>query len=50
VKDCGFPTGISNFPGGMETIYADFENKQHPCVDAYCVGGIPSGKLGRERV
>jgi hypothetical protein len=41
-----FPTGLSNFPGGMETIYLDFENKQHPCIDAYCAAGIPSGRVG----
>jgi hypothetical protein len=45
-KKSPFPTGLSNFPGGMETIYLDFENKRHPCIDAYCAAGIPSGRLG----
>jgi hypothetical protein len=45
-KKSPFPTGLSNFPGGMETIYLDFENKQHPCIDAYCAAGIPSGRVG----
>jgi hypothetical protein len=41
-----FPTGLTNFPGGMETIYMDSVNKQHPCIDAYVITSLPSDGVG----
>jgi hypothetical protein len=46
MKKSPFPTGLSNFPAGMETISLDFENKRYTCIDAYCAAGIPSGRIG----
>jgi hypothetical protein len=47
MRNCAFPTGITVFPGGLEIIYGDFENKANACIDAYCAAGIPFGKLGK---
>jgi hypothetical protein len=50
LQNWAFPTGLTTFPGGQEHIYFDSEKKQHLCVDAYCVGEVPFGKLGLENV
>jgi hypothetical protein len=47
MRNSAFPTGITVFPGGLEIIYGDFENKANACIDAYCAAGIPFGKLGK---
>jgi hypothetical protein len=47
MRNCAFPTGITVFPGGLEIIYGDFEDKANACIDAYCAAGIPFGKLGK---
>jgi hypothetical protein len=41
-----FPTGLTNFPGGMETIYLDSVNKQNPCIDVHVIGSLPSDGVG----
>jgi hypothetical protein len=46
LHDSVFPTGIWNFPGGLDVVHGDFERKEHPFIDVFYVAGLAFGKLG----
>jgi hypothetical protein len=49
LHDAVFPTGIWNFPGGLELVHGDFERKQHPIIDVFYVAGLAFGNLGNKK-